>query len=113
MDINYQITTKYATVAKPKLFHQLNTPFVDWWSAEHKRLTKPQRKCFHSMVILTSWHLWKERTRRTFDQRVHTITDMVALTSDEIVCWCQAGFRHLAPVAAAFGRLVGREIVQV
>ena len=28
LDINCQITTKCATVAKPKLFHQLNTPLV-------------------------------------------------------------------------------------
>ena len=28
LDINYQITTKCATLPKPKLFHQLNTPLV-------------------------------------------------------------------------------------
>ena len=44
---------------------------------------------------------------------VHDFSDILVLISDEVVCWCQAGFRHLAPVAAAFGRLVGREIVQV
>ena len=28
MDINYQITTKCATVSESKLFHQLNTPYL-------------------------------------------------------------------------------------
>jgi len=27
IDINYQITTKYVTVPKPKIFHELNTAY--------------------------------------------------------------------------------------
>jgi len=30
LDINCQVTTKRATVSKPKLFHQLSTPYI--WS---------------------------------------------------------------------------------
>ena len=35
LDINCQVTTKYATVPKPKLFHQLNIPLGCTTSAGH------------------------------------------------------------------------------
>ena len=65
------------------------------------------------MIILTRWHLWKERNRRTFDQKELPVADLLLLISDEIVLWCNAGLHHFAPVAAGFGRISGREIVLV
>ena len=84
---------------------------ADWWSSVHKRIAKADRRCFDSTIVLTCWLLWKERNRRTFDHQAHTTADLLTLISDEVVCWCHAGYQHLFPAAAAFGRTSGREIV--
>jgi len=86
---------------------------ADWWFSAHKRIAKADRKCFDSMVVLTCWWLWKERNRRTFDHQAHSTTELLALISDEVVCWFHAGYQHLYPVAAAFGRTPGREMVSM
>ena len=84
---------------------------ADWWVSAHNRFTKAARKCFDSMVVLTSWCLWKERNRRTFDHQDRTVTELLALIFDEVASWCLAGYHHLYPVADAFGRIPGRELV--
>ena len=70
----------------------------------------PDRKSFDSMVILTCWHLWKERNKRTFDKKEATTDVLLSYVSDEVVCWCQAGLGHLKLVAVAFGSSAGREL---
>lgn len=84
---------------------------ADWWVSAHKRFTKAARKCFDSMVVLTSWCLWKERNRRTFDHQDRTVSELLALISDEVASWCLAGYHHLYPVVDTFGRIPGRELV--
>ena len=86
---------------------------ADWWFSARERIAKADRKCFDSMVVLTCWWLWKEHNRRTFDHQAHSTTELLALISDEVVCWCHAGYQHLYPVAAAFGRTPGREMVSM
>ena len=55
LDITCQITTKCATVSKPKLFHQLNTPFVveSWTFLSPSVSYHPRAKCpfgfFHTL----------------------------------------------------------------
>ena len=39
LNVNYQITTKYATVAKSKFFHQINTPSLAAWHWHGKSKT--------------------------------------------------------------------------
>ncbi|KAG2621331.1 hypothetical protein PVAP13_3NG247889 [Panicum virgatum] len=63
------------------------------------------------MVVLTSWCLWKERNRRTFDHQDRTVSELLALISDEVARWCLAGYHHLYPVVDTFGRIPGRELV--
>lgn len=41
---------------------------ADWWLRSRKQVPKAARKEFDSAVLLTSWNLWKERNRRTFDR---------------------------------------------
>ena len=42
---------------------------------------------FDSFVVLVCWLLWKKRNNRTFDRRVQTIQDVLAMVADEIVAW--------------------------
>jgi len=85
-----------------------STFFVTWWSAARKQILKDNRRCLDTLVILTSWLLWKERNDRTFDQRVRTVDDIIIWVYDEIVAWFQAGFRCLEPAVCKLGRLPGR-----
>ncbi|KAG2633749.1 hypothetical protein PVAP13_2NG247503 [Panicum virgatum] len=87
-----------------------STFFVSWWSTARKQLSKANRCCFDSLVILTSWMLWKERNDRTFDRRVRTVDDVLTRVYDEITDWFQAGFRCLELVLCKLGRLPGRSI---
>ena len=84
---------------------------ADWWFSARKRIAKADRKCFDSMVVLTCWWLWKERNRRTFDHQDRTVSELLALISDEVASWCLAGYHHLYPVVDTFGRIPGRELV--
>jgi hypothetical protein len=40
---------------------------ADWWLRSRKQVPKAARKEFDSAVLLTSWNLWKERNRRSFE----------------------------------------------
>jgi len=83
---------------------------ADWWETARKSISKPDRKSFDSMVILTCWHLWKERNKRTFDKKEATTDVLFSYVSDDVVYWCQAGLGHLKLVAVAFGSSAGREL---
>jgi hypothetical protein len=69
---------------------------LDWWL--HARTTLPQalRRSFDSLVLLVSWCLWKERNRRTFDQRSSTPAKLLAAILEEAGAWVGAGFSSLA-----------------
>ena len=34
---------------------------VAWWSDSRKKISKNDRQCFDSIVVLICWLLWKER----------------------------------------------------
>ena len=61
------------------------TAFADWWTSAHKRIAKPDRKSFDSLLILAAWCLWKERNRRIFDHQTRSTADLFSLISDEVV----------------------------
>jgi len=85
---------------------------ADWWTASRKSLAKEDRKCFDSLVILTSWMIWNERNRRTFDSRAKTVGELVSCLEDEATSWVLARFRHISAFAAACGRVTGRLVLQ-
>ena len=57
--------------------------------------------------------IWKERNNRTFNRRVQTIDEVLALVVDEIVSWFAEGFKCLECVIATFDRAPGRTIEPV
>jgi len=80
--------------------------FADWWTTSRKRLAKAERKCFDSLVILTSWMIWNERNRRTFDRRAKTVSQLVSSLEEEAASWVLALFRHSSLFTAACGRVI-------
>jgi len=65
--------------------------------------------CFDSLVILTSWMIWNERNRRTFDGIAKTVTELLASIEEEAVSWLLARFRHLNIFAC--NGLHGRQMI--
>jgi len=90
-----------------------NSNFVDWWNDGRKTFEKADRRCFDTLVILTSWIIWKERNRRTFDHANSTVEDIVSLVFDEATAWVRAGYctleSFLLNCGVPFRRSIGRE----
>ena len=84
---------------------------ADWWTSVRKRLQKTDRRCFDSLVILTSWFIWNERNRRTFDNGVKTVVQLISAVQEEALNWVLAGFKQLEVFTAAIGSVTGRQIV--
>jgi len=84
---------------------------ADWWTSVRKRLQKTDRRCFDSLVILTSWFIWNERNRRTFDNGVKTVVQLISAVQEEALNWMLAGFKQLEVFTAAIGSVTGRQIV--
>ncbi|KAG2560051.1 hypothetical protein PVAP13_8KG027800 [Panicum virgatum] len=60
---------------------------ADWWTTSRKRVAKADRMCFDSIVILTSWMIWNERNRRTFDSKIKTVPELLACLEEEALSW--------------------------
>lgn len=61
-------------VLRPLAWHSLlpcssSFSLADWWASARKKLPKPDRRDFDSIILLVSWLLWLERNRRVFDKQ--------------------------------------------
>ena len=56
-----------------------------------RRVPKPQRKGFDSLVLLTVWMLWKERNSRVFQRSAESVTSVCRKFADEIELWKLSG----------------------
>ena len=83
---------------------------ASWWSSSRKKLQKDDRKCFDSLVILTSRSIWFERNRTTFDHLAKAVPEIISELEDHAVLWDMVGFSLIVPFTAALGRLLGRQL---
>jgi len=51
------------------------------------------RRDFDSATLLTTWMIWKERNRRTFDEITSTPAQLLCKIKDEAADWVASGFR--------------------
>ena len=86
---------------------------ADWWTTARKSIAKAERMCFDSLVILTSWMLWNERNRRTFDSKSKTVPELLASLEEEAISWLLARFRHLNVFVAAVCSFHGRQMISM
>jgi hypothetical protein len=66
----------------------------DWWMVSPKHVHKAWRKSFDIFVVLTCWHLWRERNVRIFDHTSKRSSELVAWIKDVGKKWSLAGFRY-------------------
>jgi hypothetical protein len=65
----------------------LQTPsnsLADWWESASLSIPREKRRDFNGMAIYTMWNLWKERNRRTFDNKYSTTVQVAERTKEDI-----------------------------
>jgi hypothetical protein len=67
----------------------LDSNLERWWTEARKRVRKLDRKRFDSMVIITTWTLWKQRNARVFGnaREQKTPTQIVSTIREEFLLW--------------------------
>jgi hypothetical protein len=98
-------------MCSPRTVAVLNFDLAAWWTSSRKKLAKVDRKAFDTLVILTSWMIWNERNRRTFDSRVRTVLELWSSIQYKAVAWDLAGFKQVNAFVAASGRGSGRQLL--
>jgi Leucine-rich repeat (LRR) protein len=68
-----------------------DSELAHWWLASRKRVPKPQRRSFDSLVLLVAWSLWKERNRRVFQHEAVQPVGLLRLVGAEGAEWMLAG----------------------
>ena len=81
----------------------IDSTMADWWLQTRAAVPETFRRGFDSLVLLVSWVIWKERNNRTFNNAAKTTTQVLALVSDEIDSYINAGYKCLASLFAVGG----------
>ena len=68
--------------------------FAAWW-AKCTRRVKEYKKGVNSLIILTSWLIWKHRNSCVFDGATPSINEVLRQFRDEYKLWCLAGAKKL------------------
>jgi hypothetical protein len=63
--------------------------FAQWWTEARKRIGKPLRKAFYSLVILVAWSLWLERKARIFRGAAASPSSCIQAIKLEGDLWCR------------------------
>ena len=71
---------------------------ASWWLRQRLRLEVALRLAFDSLVLLTSWILWRERSNRTFSRTAPGVQELYLKLVREADDWVQAGFKTLSVV---------------
>ncbi|KAG0516687.1 hypothetical protein BDA96_09G025200 [Sorghum bicolor] len=64
----------------------------DWWIIQILRINRTTTPLVDSLLLLTSWSLWKERNARVFRATASTVPDVVVALFVEGAEWASAGF---------------------
>jgi hypothetical protein len=67
----------------------LDSSLQAWWDAAREFVHKKDMRGFDSLVILTSWMLWKQRNARVFNNAAQqfNVQQLVARIKEEFAPW--------------------------
>ncbi|GJN39506.1 hypothetical protein PR202_gb28629 [Eleusine coracana subsp. coracana] len=69
--------------------------FKEWWRRAARKAPCKMRKGLNSVVILTSWSIWKYRNKCVFDGLRPRAIDLMREIADEAAAWRLAGAKSL------------------
>jgi hypothetical protein len=71
---------------------QADTELKRWWTENRKRLRRRDRRRFDTLVILTTWTLWKQRNARVFQnvQKQCNEYQVIRMIKEELSGWDRA-----------------------
>lgn len=72
--------------------------FFSWWSDAAAAAPHCLRKGFASLVIITSWAIWKHRNAIIFEAAQPSHTQLLSSIKDEARRWGRAGAKGLAAI---------------
>ena len=67
--------------------------FADWWVKYIPRVKKEYKKGVNSLIILTSWLIWKHRNSCVFDGATPSVNEVLRQFRDEYELWCLYYYR--------------------
>ena len=79
-----------------QLTPQPGSVLSSWWMDARRLVPTQLRRGFDSIVLLVSWHLWKERNSRVFDNVVTMASQAARLVLEEGDEWVVAGFTAIS-----------------
>jgi hypothetical protein len=77
---------------------------VDWWLQARVGMPADGRRAFDSLTLVTSWILWKERNKRTFEGLARSTAQLFRAVTDELEEYVAAGYHGLTPLLLAIGQ---------
>lgn len=90
-----------ARVGQHLLAPDADAVLKDWWLWTRGFIASELRWAFDSMVIITSWHIWKERNNRTFQAVAVLAAQLVTVITADVEELVNAGYAGLGVVHAA------------
>ncbi|TVU05324.1 hypothetical protein EJB05_48482, partial [Eragrostis curvula] len=72
--------------------------FKEWWRRSLRKVPKEKKKGFNTLVMLTSWGIWKQRNSCVFDAATPQPHLIVQHITEEATEWKLAGARRLSEI---------------
>jgi hypothetical protein len=68
---------------------QFRSTLEAWWTDQRQRVSNADRRKFDTLVIATTWLLWKQRNVRVFQniRDLCDVTDLIDRIHDEFMIW--------------------------
>jgi hypothetical protein len=72
-----------------------DSTLADWWLLACEEVPADGRRAFDLLVLVTSWTVWKERNKRTFDGVARTTSQVVDAITTELDDYVASGYRGI------------------
>jgi hypothetical protein len=86
------------------VFHQvvpsMDKPVCSWSESARSNIPRANKSRLDSLVMLTTWMIWRERNGRVFENFSTPIQTFIAQIKEEAKLWALASAGHFTPLLA-------------